>query len=242
MKNYLLLFACAATFLLSACQREDDTDTQPATAELILKLSHQIGDQPLVYDQKTYTNALGQPYTVSEFRFFISNIRLRNRSTGATYREPDSYHLVTPDPNQEMTFEIVLSGIPPDEYDQVEFSIGIDNAHNYSLDQVGDLDPSSNMVWDWNTGYKFLLFEGRYKDRGLVYHIGSDFNYRTLHFNDRYVLRDRHTLDFGVDVGAIFGQPNPIDFEQNNVVMFQPISREVSQNYAKNMIRLLRFN
>lgn len=250
---YGLAWLLLAVALLPACNDEDEITTPPdTTARLTFSLAHVVNGEPLVYNATRYTNAVGQEYTIEEFRFYLSNIRLRNRATGEIYIEPDSYHLVTPTNGNNMQFSLELPEVEAGTYDEVEFSIGVDNASNYSLDQIGDLDPSNNMVWDWNTGYKFLLFEGRYLPAsggdpvGLVYHIGSDFNYKTLRFypGEKLTLApgQRGTLSFQVDLASIFSAPTPMDFSAHNVVMFQAVSREVAENYAQNMISLEGFS
>lgn len=236
-----------ALLFLNACQDEETTPSTPSHAKLRLSFLHVVGNQTLTYNTTEYTNANDERYTLEEFKFYLSNVRLRNSATGALYEEPDSYHLVSPTTENGMRFMIEIPEVPTGTYDQIEFSIGIDSLRNYSLDQVGDLDPASNMVWDWNTGYKFLLLEGRYfpesgTPAGLVYHIGSDFNYKTLNFEPQELLilqeGQEGLLDFQVDIDGIFREPTPISFAQNNVVMFQPISRKVAENYAGHMISL----
>ena len=78
----------------------------------------------------------------------------------------------------------MLHGVPRRNYERIEFGIGVDAAANRSLQQRGDLDPNGRMAWNWEVGYKFVLFEGALL-RGnesvlLVYHIGFAENYRPM--------------------------------------------------------------
>lgn len=243
----LVRFLFLAIPLLSmSCEREDDTDEIPTT-EVTFSFTHLVGTAPLVYNASTYTNQSNEQYSIEQFKFFVSNIRLRNSETNEVYAIPESYHLISPTPENQMRFDLSLPNIPVGTYDEIEFALGIDEERNLSLDQVGDLDPASNMVWDWNTGYKFLLLEGRYfpdgggETVGLVYHIGTVANYRTLRFplNGVTLSGDRNTMfDFTVDLAAIFDGKTQVSFAENNVVMFQEFSQLVSANYAANMITL----
>ncbi len=226
------------------------TEVVPTDASLTLNLAHLVDNSPIIFDTQRYTNAVGNEYNIKEFKYYLSNVKLRNRATGAFYHVPDSYHLIAPDA-QNHVVRLNLANIPAGQYNELEFAIGVDNAKNTSLDNVGDLDPSNNMAWDWNTGYKFLLLEGSYfppsgAQRGLVYHIGSDANYRILRFPLAEGVQNAVSLaggkttriDFDVEVSQIFKDPTDIDFAQHNVVMFEAISRNVADNYAKNMITL----
>ena len=71
----------------------------------------------------------------------------------------------------------------------ISFGIGVDAAANTSIQSRGDLDPNSQMAWNWKVGYKFVLFEGGMKlnadgvQKPLVYHVGFNENMRRLKFD-----------------------------------------------------------
>ena len=150
--------------------------------ELALYFHPFVGPEPLVLNESRYPNPGGEGrFKVRDFQFFLSNIRLAG-GTGA-YTEPDSYHLVRFD-GAEPAFVIVLHDVPRRDYQRIEFGIGVDAAANESLAQRGDLDPNGRMAWNWEVGYKFVLFEGTLV-RGdasdpLVYHVGFEENYRLI--------------------------------------------------------------
>src|SRR5437879_3490592 len=152
-----------------------------------------VGQEPLVLNDARYPNPGGEGrFKVRDFQFFLSNIRLTS-ATGA-YAESDSYHLVRFDGDESTSaknasvvrpaFVIKLHGVPRRNYDKIEFGIGVDAGANASLQQRGDLDPNGRMAWNWEVGYKFVLFEGALL-RGnasdpLVYHVGFAENYRPV--------------------------------------------------------------
>ncbi|HEY8958930.1 MbnP family protein, partial [Chitinophaga sp.] len=43
---------------------------------LQLSFTHLVGQQPLLRNQATYTNASGETFTISRFRYFLSNFSL----------------------------------------------------------------------------------------------------------------------------------------------------------------------
>jgi len=183
--------------------------------ELALYFHPFVGPEPLVLNESRYPNPGGDGrFKVRDFQFFLSNIRLV--SAASAYVESDSYHLVRFD-GDDPAFVIVLHDVPRRDYQRIEFGIGVDAAANRSLKQRGDFDPNSRMAWNWEVGYKFVLFEGALL-RGnasdpLVYHVGFEENYRLgstqLH---RKLLDSRPArLDFRVDILRLFQGSTPIN-------------------------------
>src|ERR1043166_9694744 len=172
--------------------------------ELVLYFHPFVGPDALVLNESRYPNPGGEGrFKLRDFQLFLSNIQLV--SAAGAYVESDSYHLVRFD-GDDPAFVIVLHDVPRRDYERIEFGIGVDAAANRSLKQRGDLDPNSRMAWNWEVGYKFVLFEGALL-RGnasdpLVYHVGFEENYRLsstqLH---RELLDSRPArLDFRVDI------------------------------------------
>ena len=226
---------------LLACKKDDNT----ANTMLKLSLNHLMNGNPLQLQNTIYTSRSGSRFSIDKFQYYISNIRLKNTQTGQVFIEPNSYHLIERKDNTHID-EITIQSVPNGTYDQIEFSIGIDKIRNLSTDQVGDLDPSNNMAWDWKTGYKFVLLEGSLfsttgEKRGLVYHIGTDENYRTITFNLNNLptglklsleSNKASSINLDVEISHLFNSPNQIDIAQNRTVMFGGISGQVADNYA----------
>jgi hypothetical protein len=183
--------------------------------ELALYFHPFVGPEPLVLNESRYPNPGGEGrFKVRDFQFFLSNIRL----TGGTgvYTEPDSYHLVRFD-GAEPAFGIVLHDVQRRDYQRIEFGIGVDGAANKSLEQRRDLDPNGRMAWNWEVGYKFVLFEGALlRGNGsvpLVYHVGFEENYRLIATElHREPLDSRPArLDFRVDILRLFQGSTTVD-------------------------------
>ncbi len=216
-------------------------------ATVNLRVNLLLDNAPLLLNTQRYRNANGNEYTISDFKMYLSNVKLRNRATGEVFVQPASYHLVERSASTNV-YEIQLADVPANTYTELEFSVGVDPARNKSTDQVGALDPTNSMAWDWNTGYKFLLLEGRYfpatgSPRGLVYHIGGDANYRTIRLGlgEGGVSQlqaqggQTHTLEINAEISALFKAPNLIDFGQSSTVMFGEVAGRVADNYAQAM-------
>jgi hypothetical protein len=128
---------------------------------------------------------------------------------------------------------VTLEDVPPGDYQSVEFGIGVDPVANASIKSQGDLDPNGRMAWNWEVGYKFVLFEGGLElDAGyvpLVYHIGFNENYKTIEFP----ITKGKPLVFSVDVLAMFTHVHDIDMTKiSNVKFDKAESSQLADNFA----------
>jgi hypothetical protein len=225
MRNAALLVLLAVAAALGVTGWRLYRAAQPV--ELALYFHPFVGPEPLVFNEARYPNPGGEGrFKVRDFQFFLSNIRLVG-AAGA-YAESDSYHLVRFD-GEESTFVIVLHEVPRRNYERIEFGIGVDAAANRSLEQRGDLDPNGRMAWNWEVGYKFVLFEGALV-RGnasdpLVYHVGFAENYRPVSIELHQDLLDSRParLDFRVDILRLFQGATNVDMAALPSVKFDRV-------------------
>jgi hypothetical protein len=125
---------------------------------------------------KTYKNFFEEAYTVRKFKFYISNIRLTNTSSGKmTVLNSDEYFLIDFSDTASTTIQFSAASCT---FNQVSFMLGVDSMHNTSGAQTGALDPVKGMFWTWNSGYVAAKLEGNapvsnQPDRLMEYHIGG---------------------------------------------------------------------
>ncbi|MCS7018309.1 MAG: hypothetical protein RMJ87_04170 [Cytophagales bacterium] len=231
----------AAISVVSGC----NTPEPAKSGKMTLNLSIHYDGQPLILADKQYRNANGDVFTIERFQFYLSNVKFRNSVTRDSFAVPNSYHLVVRKENTHL-FDLPFE-VPAGKYDLLEFAVGVDPKRNLSTDQVGDLDPSNNMAWDWNTGYKFVLLEGRLfppagNPRGLVFHIGGNENYRVIRLPLNTIVdtqnHAQHNIAVNVEVSAMFNAPHVINLNRQSTVMMGPIASQVADNYAANMFSI----
>lgn len=151
-----------------------------------------------------------------------------------------------------------IPGVPLGTYRAVTFSIGVDNARNYTGDQAGVrgaecgvLSPKYGMLWSWRTGYKFLTLDGKYRpatgpDAAVEYHLGSDalFPKMTLALPfptnatvTKTIAPEAHIL---VKINRLFGSPNRMDLTDptQQRVMMAPNNRRVADNLKAGMFEV----
>lgn len=208
---------------------------QPGRLEL--RFHPFVGDQALELDQMRYANPGGEgSFKVRDFQFFVSNIRLV--SSSAEFLEAESYHLARFD-GDDGTFVISIENIPREDYRRIEFGIGVDPVANGSLASVGALDPNGRMAWNWEVGYKFVLFEGALVASDihypLVYHVGFDENYKQVSFELGEPLFDglEANIDFCTDLLQMFSGAETVDMTgMSNVKFDRTDAKLLADNYA----------
>jgi hypothetical protein len=124
--------------------------------KLKIRIEHFVGNKVLSLDSSEYKNELGQVFTVSRFRYYLSNITLKN-TNGNEFESHDYFLVDEAEPDSKL---ISMTGVPVGNYSSISFTIGVDSLHNCSGAQSGALDPVNGMFWAWNTGYIFLKLEG----------------------------------------------------------------------------------
>lgn len=240
---------------------DDSTDIDPnKKGKLALHLEHQVNGAALVLNTNNYTNALAEEFKITTFNYYLSNIKLKNEN-GTTYTVPqaESYFLVKE--SDADSKEITLSNIPEGNYTDITFTIGVDSLRSTMpiADRTGVLDPAAGaegMYWMWNSGYIFMKMEGTSpvapldsatSTRPFAYHIGGFGGYSSatinnlktvnLSFNGEKALvraansaaPEVHTI---VDASKVMNGTTNVSIATNPVVMFNPYSVNIANNYS----------
>jgi len=201
---------------------------KPSKTSVIIEFENFVGNEILKLDTGNYKNELEQEYTVSRFKYYIGNIRLKKKN-GKDFSS-DNYFLVNEE--EPSSKKIILNDVPSGVYESIDFIIGVDSLHNCSGVQSGALDPLNGMFWAWNTGYIFMKFEGKSsasKSTGnfLEFHIGGYRNPNncirniTLNLsNNNLILSAENAgiIRIKTDVSEIFKSPKRIDFTEYSAI------------------------
>jgi hypothetical protein len=206
-----------------------------------ITFNNKAGGSDLVLNTSNYTNANGDQFTVSKFKYFISNIILK-KSDGSTFAPKECYHLI--DNKKGNTYTLTLDSVPLGSYNGMDFLLGVDSARNTSGAQLGALDPSTGMFWSWNQGYIFLMMEGNSPnstafDNALVFHIGGFTQpYNCIRkvspsFSSKdLIITESKTssMQIKTDLLKLFETPNLIKFAQISEGMDGPIGVTLANN------------
>ncbi len=213
--------------------------------KLIITFINYVGDKKLKLDSANYTNLSGQSFTITNFKYYVGNFRLK-RNDGTEYTS-EEYFLIKEDDDKSK--QITLDDVPVGTYSSIEFIVGVDSIHNCSGAQSGALDPANGMFWTWNTGYIFMKLEGKSPASNspghiFEFHIGG---YKapancirkvTLNLNDRISFKQNPDyLYINVDASEVMKTPTTIDLSKLSSVTDFRNATTIADNYA-DMFRL----
>lgn len=234
-----IFFAYAGWFLLAATLFAGPPGN--GAPSLQLHITHILDAQPLVRNQVTYTNPSGEPFTISRFRYFLSNFSLETVE-GKKSILPVSYFLV--DDAIDSSKIIRLDNVPAGQYKSVRFLIGVDSIRNVSGVQTGALAVESGMFWTWNSGYIMAQLEGHSPvitspTQEFLFHTGG---YKAANQVLKYVelsfpqplsvaAGKQPEVQLSADVAKWF-LPDTVSFKQVAVIMAPGVNaRKVACNY-----------
>ena len=210
------------------------------TQNVNLRFQNKVGDLPLIIDSVNYKNELTQDFTISKFKFYISNVSFEN--TNGTQTAPSTSFLI--DQEDSLSLSTNSISIPSGIYSSIEFILGVDSLYNVSGAQNGALDVVNAMFWTWNSGYIFMKLEG---NSSFSNSPGHFFEYHIGGFKEPYNAIRKIKLTFDqpveilkhkltdilikVNVLEILQHPNSIDFSKNSSIVEPFQSKIVSDNY-----------
>jgi hypothetical protein len=261
--NKLLIILVAALSLMSCKKDSTNNYDESKLSDLRIKLDHVVGNRTLQLNSGVYTNANGEQFSVSQFMYYISNIKVTNKN-GKVYTVPqeDSYFLIKEHVADTKSFTFK---VPEGEYTKLEFMIGVDSLRS-TMDiskRTGVLDPANltgtdKMYWNWNTGYIFWKLEGTSPqapvdpggNRNFRFHIGLYGGYSTATINNlRMVSIDLSPVGTAKVISGktpaihlindllkgINGSTN-ISFATHPTVMVNDFSRHFADNYKHSFV------
>jgi len=166
--TYLLVLFFSIAALSISCQKEKSFEGEAYTLRLIFQPS--ANGEPLQLN-KEYINPIGEDYTVTTFKFYVSKISLLQELPTPVARKEDGFFLVDAANPASQIIEVQLNANP---FNRLMFQIGIDSIYNVSGAQTGALDPMNGMFWTWNSGYIMAKLEGILADPQKVLQVIID--------------------------------------------------------------------
>jgi hypothetical protein len=146
------------SFAIISCKHKPDP--YAGSGKLIINFSHYVDGAPIVRDSIKYVNAAGNRYSVTEIKYFVSEISLhRNNGEVIVVKEKEGIHYVDEDIPSTKKWEIT-DDIQAGEYDSISFIFGIKVEKNKSYLFVNP--PEVNMMWPeiLGGGYHLLMING----------------------------------------------------------------------------------
>lgn len=176
VKMALLLVALAsATLLLPSCKKEKTSTPIAQNGDMKVSFDFVFGANMLPWDvgQTMVHTKTGDTLTFSLFKFYVSNIKLKDAG-GNWWSAPNSYYLLCTDCDEGYSFTV--KDIPAGNYTEMQYTMGVDSAANTLGASTGALSLVHGMFWDWNSGYIMLKAEGTSPNSpsgNFIFHLGG---------------------------------------------------------------------
>jgi hypothetical protein len=246
-----LFFLLAAVVMLGISCKKDTQDTQttpqPPSGKVMVTIGGYAGATPLLYGD-VYTNAAGEKFKVSLFRYYLTNLVLEGEGNTPDYVQPESYYLIDHS-EAEGVYSFVLNNVPSGKYRSIRYTIGVDSLRNVSGAQTGALDPAAGMFWTWSSGYIQFKVEGTLVNPAgeFIYHVGgfqgpfNPLSTSTTVFNQSLLISTGVTkkLNLKADVLEVFNTPAVWEISSVlTIINSDANSKQLANNYA-DMIKFI---
>ncbi len=142
------------------------------TESITISFTPKYGSANLQLEKNYFLPAINDSISIEMFRFYVSGISfLKNNKI--VHQDKNGFYLL----DLENKLKITLKTNTTD-FDAIRFHIGIDSTTNSGGVKGGDLDPTKNMYWAWQSGYINFKLEGKSKicktrNNVFQYHIGG---------------------------------------------------------------------
>jgi len=244
MKNRLLLLPIFLAIAFTNSSYQKKITAKEKTGTLKITFINTVKGNPLQLNEASYTNPFAEQYTVSKFKYYVSNIAVAFPDGILT--EKESYHLIDESKPESLSFSFYAS---VNTYHSLLFMLGVDSIKNVSGAQTGALDPLNDMFWTWNTGYVMAKMEGNSPQSTIVnskveFHIGgfsgADNVLKKLKLNfpagQALEIRESKTSEIVIeaDLDKWWQDPNDLKIA-NNALCTTPgsLAKKIADNYSK---------
>jgi hypothetical protein len=244
MKNILLYLPLFLTPLFNGNHCLKKSIPVEKTGMLKITFVNTVKGNPIQLNTASYTNAFAEQYTITRFKYYISNIALA--FPDGVFTENESYHLIDETNTGSLSFGFMTN---VNTYHSLLFMLGVDSLRNVSGAQTGALDPLNDMFWTWNSGYVMAKMEGNSPQSKVVnnkveFHIGGFSGVNNvlkkikLNFPAGMLLDIREGKITEIIIEADFDkwwqQPNDVKISDNPVCTTPgELAKKIADNYSK---------
>ncbi len=213
-----------------------------------------------------FKNINNRSYYITRFDMYISDITLiEENGNERVLSSLELFDLTNPGLTKiahgDGTF--VQFEVPAKRYKGVKFSIGVPDSLNHadpsSFPPDHPLSTLTAMHWNWATGYRFIVLEGKIDsslnadgmafEKDIVYHTGLDTLYRTMSYTDdehAFTVPQDDELQFVVEMDLnrlFYNDQDTINMVQDNITHTMPpgsdkfkLAEKITNNLVNNAL------
>ena len=236
-----ILIGSIASLAIASCNKAESAYTAKGTVKITF--NNTVKGNPINLQTGNYTNSFGEQYTITKFKYYLSNVSLIPFSANALN---STYYLIDENNPASLSFSFEA---PVNTYQNLSFLLGVDSARNVSGAQTGALDPLNDMFWTWNSGYIMAKMEGNSPQSPMVnnkveYHIGGFSGTNSVLKQIAFVInppnsilvREGKTSEIFIETDVDNWWQGAFNLKiANNPVVTTPgvLAKSISDNYAR---------
>lgn len=150
------------------------SDFAQVEKEILLDFSPIYNVTTITLNNLLSSNVYSDTVIFTKLKFYISNIVLK-KDDKVVFKDKQTVHLLDADHKMSVLLRDVSV---VDDFNFIEFGLGVDSVTNTKGALDGDLDPTLGMYWTWQSGYVNFKLEGKRvgnnkSEKEFVYHIGG---------------------------------------------------------------------
>jgi len=228
VRLFLSLSLCfSISLILISCRDKETTEEQQVTINppaVRINFHNMVGDSSIVAGH-FYNRDGGESFSLDLFKYYISHAALVSDAGDTVYL--NEHNLIDEFDANRHGFSSCpsIANVSSAHFNEMIFALGVDQKHNTSGDQAGDLDPIYGMIWTWSTGYIFFKNEGQFigadgSQLPLLYHLGTVKAFTPVSLPVDIVLENekQFQIDVKFDLNKVYSAQGIIGFENNNLI------------------------
>jgi len=186
---------------------------------------------------KIYYELNSAKINIKTLKFYITAFKTLKKDK-PVYSEKNSFHLIDLANKKSLTWDLIKGG--KNQFDEINFQLGVDSLTNESGARGGDLDPTKGMYWTWQSGYINFKMEGFLHENGkktnFNYHLGGYQN--SFNSIQTISLKAKHTkvIQIGFDIKAFI---NKINIKASPKVMSPSVKSVELSNFISKCFRII---
>ncbi|MEZ4703410.1 MAG: MbnP family protein [Rhodothermales bacterium] len=228
----------AAMLLASGCDLFKN-DEEPEVATIAFHIDNVVGGRNLALNTGSYTNAAGQPFSVSLLEYIVTDIAL-HQADGTVVDLEAAHYCNEAD---AATHELHEIEIPAGAYTALTFTFGVKEDEN-TFGMLPNTTEFANMMWPMmmpmgdgvTDRYHYMRFEGAYGDQGQTFRIhagpsgGGDYSFDVSLplAMDVESGADVH-MHVNMNVDQWLTGPNTWNFDDFGMIMGNPAAQSLVQ-------------
>lgn len=180
-----------------------------------ISFTPKFGSEVLVQGKNYFLPEINDSVNIETFKFYISDIRYM-KNHRIVHWDTNGYHLIDFENKLKISYNI---NIP--DFNEISFNIGIDSTTNSGGVKGGDLDPTKNMYWAWQSGYINFKLEGKSKvcktrNNVFQFHIGG-YSYPNNSLQTIWIpIKKTRSINFNFDLKKFLTQ---VGLQETNEIM-----------------------